>query len=110
MSDNEIAIQLYELKCRVDELENELKQITEKKKRFTKPTVDEIADYCSERNNKVDPQRFYDYYESNGWVIGKVPMKNWKAAVRTWEKNNYTRPTITSNKPQGNVFRDMEDL
>ena len=113
MSDNEIAIQLYELKCRVDELENELnelKQLSANSKRFKKPTVDEITDYCNERNNNVDPQKFYDYYESNGWKIGKVAMKNWQAAVRTWEKNSYTKTSGSNNRPQGNVFRDMEDL
>lgn len=55
-------------------------------KRFTKPTVEEIAAYCQERQNGVDPQRFYDFYESKGWKIGKTPMKDWRAAVRTWEQ------------------------
>lgn len=54
---------------------------------FRKPTVEEIADYCRERGNAVDPQRFFDHYESNGWRVGKAPMKNWQASVRTWEKN-----------------------
>jgi DNA-binding HxlR family transcriptional regulator len=56
--------------------------------RFVKPTVNEIASYCRERNNNIDAQEFYDFYESKGWVIGKSPMKDWKAAVRTWEKNH----------------------
>jgi hypothetical protein len=58
-----------------------------KAKRFVKPNVEDIIDYCNERNNYVDPQKFYDYYSSNGWKVGKNPMKDWKAAVRTWEKN-----------------------
>ena len=58
-----------------------------KAKRFVKPTVVDIAEYCVERNNVVDAQKFYDYYSSNGWKVGKNPMKDWKAAVRTWEKN-----------------------
>ena len=58
-----------------------------KAKRFTKPTVVDIAEYCVERNNSVDAQKFFDYYSSNGWKVGKNPMKDWKAAVRTWEKN-----------------------
>ena len=57
--------------------------------RFKKPTVEEVKDYCKERNNNVDAQQFFDYYESKGWKIGKSPMKDWKAAVRTWEKNDY---------------------
>ena len=57
-------------------------------KRFQKPTVGEIDAYCKERGNGVDPQRFFDYYESKGWVVGKSPMKDWKAAVRTWERQD----------------------
>lgn len=55
---------------------------------FKKPTVREIFAYCQERANKIDPERFFDHYESNGWMVGKTAMKNWKAAVRTWEKSN----------------------
>lgn len=50
------------------------------------PTLDEVKAYCSERGNKVDPERWFDYYTSNGWKVGKNPMKDWKAAVRTWER------------------------
>jgi hypothetical protein len=63
------------------------------KKRFTIPTVDEVAEYCKERSNNVDAQSFIDFYESKGWIVGKSPMKDWKAAVRTWEKNNFNKPT-----------------
>lgn len=58
--------------------------------RFTKPTLEEIRAYCKERNNNVDPERFYDYYEANGWKVGKNAMKDWKASVRTWERNGYS--------------------
>lgn len=58
-------------------------------KRFVKPKVEEIDAYCKERNNSVDAQQFFDYYESKGWKVGKSPMKDWKASVRTWEKNDY---------------------
>jgi hypothetical protein len=54
---------------------------------FVKPTLTEVAAYCDERRNAVDPQRFMDHYESNGWKIGKASMKSWQAAIRTWEKN-----------------------
>ena len=53
--------------------------------RFTPPTVEEVAEYCRERHNKVNPNRFYAWYSANGWKVGKNPMKDWKAAVRTWE-------------------------
>ena len=65
--------------------------------RFIIPTLQEVTDYCSERKNSVDPQRFIDFYSSKGWYIGKNKMKDWKAAVRTWEKGN-DRP----DKPKGN--------
>jgi hypothetical protein len=58
-------------------------------KLFSKPTIEEIAEYCHERNNTVDPEAFYAFYESNGWKVGKNPMKSWKMAVITWEKNNF---------------------
>lgn len=66
---------------------NKNKKKIYKKRNFRKPTLEEIRDYCKERNNTVDPERFIDYYESVGWKIGSKPMKDWKASVRTWEKN-----------------------
>ena len=63
-----------------------------KAKRFTPPTLEEVQSYCIERNNNVDPQHFIDYYTSNGWQVGKNKMKDWKAAVRTWERNGYSKP------------------
>lgn len=53
---------------------------------FVKPTVEEIDAYCAERNNGLSGQAIYDHYEANGWMVGRVKMKDWKAAVRTWEK------------------------
>ena len=58
---------------------------------FKAPTVEEIKGYCSERNNGVDASRFYDYYQSKGWMVGKNKMKDWKAAVRTWERNGFDK-------------------
>lgn len=57
-----------------------------KSKRFTPPTLEEVKDYCWERMNNVDAQRFIDFYESKGWMVGKNKMKDWKAAVRNWER------------------------
>jgi hypothetical protein len=54
--------------------------------KFIKPTVDEIRQYCFERNNDIDPDRFYDYCEANGWKLSNGnQMKDWKASIRTWE-------------------------
>ena len=55
--------------------------------RFTPPTVGDVRAYCDLRQNGVDPQRFVDYYTSKGWMIGKNKMKDWQAAVRTWERS-----------------------
>lgn len=57
-------------------------------KRFVKPSVQEIEAYCFERGNTIKSQNFYDFYESKGWKVGNQPMKDWKAAVRTWEQRN----------------------
>lgn len=54
---------------------------------FHPPTVEQVRAYCLERENKVDAERFVDYYAAKGWLIGKTKMKDWRAAVRTWEKN-----------------------
>ncbi len=54
---------------------------------FTPPDIKDVSNYCQERKNNVDPQKWHDFYSSKGWMIGKNKMKDWKAAVRTWEKN-----------------------
>lgn len=58
---------------------------TPARKRFTPPTLAEVTAYCRERQNAIDPQRFIDYYTARGWKLNKTSMKDWKAAVRTWE-------------------------
>jgi hypothetical protein len=75
-----------------------------KKKTFQKPTVEQVAAYCKERNNLVDAQAFFDFYESKGWLVGKSPMKNWQAAVRTWEK---TSCNYKSQPPQSSQYREI---
>lgn len=74
--------------------------------RFVPPTVDQVRAYCMERGNSVNPQRFVDYYSSNGWMVGKNKMKDWKAAVRTWEQKekSYGRPAAPKSS---NPFLDM---
>ena len=64
--------------------------------RFIPPTLDEVREYCSERNNSVDPEKFIDYYTANGWKVGRNKMKDWKASVRTWERNGFN----SGNKQQ----------
>lgn len=56
--------------------------------RFTPPSVEEVRVYCAERKNSVDPERFVDFYASKGWLVGKSKMKDWRAAVRSWERSD----------------------
>lgn len=80
------------------------KDINNKKNsgRFTPPTPEEIKAYCIERNNRVDPVRFFDFYSSKGWMVGKNKMKDWKAAVRTWEKDSKGVSNAESSNNSGN--------
>jgi len=59
------------------------------KKRFIKPSLKEVAEYCRSRGNNVDPEQWMNHYTSNGWKVGRNGMSDWKAAIRTWEKLNY---------------------
>lgn len=69
---------------------NPVKEKTKKKEKpaFEKPTVEEVAAYVAGKGYSVNPARFVAYYDSNGWIVGKTKMKDWKAAVRTWELKN----------------------
>ena len=62
------------------------------KGRFTPPTLEQVVSYCNERKNGVDAQRWFNYYTANGWKVGKNQMKDWQAAVRTWEKGSESKP------------------
>ena len=70
-------------------------------KKFKKPTLEEVQAYCKERKSSISAEYFYDYYESNGWKVGKNPMKDWKATVRRWElreqsnSKNSQQPELT---------------
>ena len=71
--------------------------------RTAKPTIDEVKAYCKERNNNVDAEEWYDFYSSKGWKVGKNPMVDWKAAVRTWERRN------KNGKPKSMDFEPYPD-
>lgn len=74
-------------------IKNTQKETTQRKTapRFTPPTLDEVRAYCEERGNGIDAEQFVDHYNANGWKVGRSPMKDWKAAIRNWEKNEYRR-------------------
>lgn len=78
--------------------------IEEKAKRFYPPTLDEVKQYCEERNNNIDPMAFIDFYSSKGWMIGKNRMKDWKAAVRTWERKRKEQ-----SKAESSVYDEWRD-
>ena len=77
--------------------------VDESSKRFIPPTVDMVSEYCFERKNSVDPEEFVDFYTSKGWLIGKNKMKDWKAAVRTWERSSKPK------KKETNVFDEWRN-
>lgn len=91
------SVQMYdkstpEIEIKIEiEKELKIKKDIKKKEAFTIPTVQEIQEYCKERNNKVNAEKFFNYYESKGWMVGKTKMTKWKAAVRTWEQNNFEK-------------------
>jgi hypothetical protein len=91
-------------KSRAEQTRAEKKSTGTSRSQFTPPSLDDVAAYCRERGNTVDPQRWFDYYTSNGWMVGKNHMKDWKAAVRTWE-----RGTVSPARGQasGNIFLEI---
>ena len=89
------------------EIHSSAKSTTTKRKRFEKPTLSEIKEYCIERNNNVNAEQFYDYYESNGWKVGKNSMKDWKAAVRTWERSEYRNVKVSKKQQAIDVVNDL---
>lgn len=58
------------------------------RKKFVKPILEDVRAYCRLRGNSVDPEKFWNHYEANGWKVGRNPMKDWHAAVRTWERSS----------------------
>jgi hypothetical protein len=74
------------------------------------PTLAEVVDYCNERNKGVDPQQWFDHYSANGWKVGRVPMKDWKAAVRTWERNGVNHEDGKPIKVVGNALDNHRAL
>lgn len=74
------------------------------KKRFKPPTTEEVQEYCNERGNGVDPEAFISFYQSKGWKVGNQPMKDWKAAVVTWEKREQK-----DKKPSADWEKELEE-
>jgi len=81
----DIAVPIITIKEKKKKLDTG--DLNKPKQVFKKPTIKEISDYGKERNNEVDAKKFFNFYESKGWMVGKNKMKDWQAAVRTWEQN-----------------------
>lgn len=96
----ELRVKSLELRDNSLELELE-KEKERKRKRFTPPSVDEVREYCNEINATISPDAFVDYYAAQGWIYGKSgkQMKDWKAAVRNWQRREKTTT--------GNVFLEI---
>lgn len=77
--------------------------------KFIKPTLEEVKAYCEERKNNVDAEKFIDHYQTRGWYAGKTKMKDWKACVRTWEKNNYDNVRQNNNAGQNKTDEGILD-
>ena len=76
---------------------------------FKPPTLEEVKAYCIERNNNIDAEYFIDYQEARGWVLSNgKKMKDWKATIRTWERNGYNKQKFKSSKQD--ALNDMRDL
>lgn len=104
---------LSECEAKEKEKEKEKVKVKDNNKIFKPPTVDDVRAYCTERGNGVNPQPFVDFYESKGWMIGKNKMKDWKAAVRTWERSETkTRQEGTAKltKDHNNFERRQYDM
>lgn len=81
-------------------------KVCKKRMQFVKPTLDEVIEYCKQRKNSVSPNAWYSHYESNGWRVGKNPMRNWQAAIRTWESNATKYPQYQGLTEQSNPYKD----
>lgn len=78
--------------------------------KFAKPSVEEVAAYCRERGNSVNPQQWFDHYEANGWKVGKNAMRDWKAAVRTWERNRVAESRGSPSDYASSLDQAVRDL
>ena len=78
-----------------------------KGKRFARPTLDEVKIYCAEKGYTVDPERFINHYESNGWKVGKNSMKSWQAALANWNKTE--KQSVNRNKTNSTKSTSLHD-
>ena len=90
--------------------ENPLTGVKEKRTRFSPPSLDDVKNYCRERNNNVDPESFFDFYVSKGWKVGSQAMKDWRAAVRTWERRDKSKAQPTNGHFENERKYDFDEI
>ena len=91
--------------------ENTIRDNYKSNKKFVAPTIEEVKAYCAERNNNIDPEAFIDHYQSNGWRIGgKSPMRDWKAAVRQWERNDFSSGRTRKKQEMVNKSYSLDEV
>lgn len=83
---------------KIKEYKNNKTKESKEEKNIIPPTLEMIKNYCVKRENNIDPDKFFNYYESNGWKVGKNPMKNWQSAIINWEKNNTQIKKLTEEE------------
>ena len=89
---------------------NKNKEITIINKYFKKPTILEVKNYCILRKNNIDEEAFWDFYESKDWFVGKSKMKDWKAAVRNWERGDKKKSTMSKLDAQLSQYEQAKKL
>ena len=95
-----------------DKYKDKEKENNKENKRFAPPSLEEVSEYCKERNNGIDAQHFIDFYASKGWKVGNQTMKDWKACVRTWEQRNRSSPkkVIAQDFPQRDYSKVEDEM
>ena len=104
VNEEQVIKKLNNLMLRNFKTINKNKEIIIINKYFNKPSLLEIKNYCVERVNNVDPEAFFDFYESKGWLVGKSKMKDWKAAIRTWERTESKK-----EKPMSKIDKQLSE-
>lgn len=87
--------------CNATDKDKDKDKNKSKNKKFIAPSIDEVREYIEEKGYSIDPERFVDYYTANGWMVGKSHMKDWKATVRNWERNNGNDTGASGRKSRG---------
>ena len=86
-------------KDNIKEIDNDIVVVASQKSKFKKPSIEDVKEYVKEQGYRMDPVKFYDHYESNGWLVGRNKMKDWKAAVRNWEHRDKNGTFSKSGTP-----------